>query len=94
MKSVRLSPKIEAKLRQAAELADMSESALIRVAIEEKCDAVLGDRLDIRLADIIGAADLGGGVANDTGKAFTEMLQKQHEEEIRRFEAMQAAKVE
>lgn len=93
MKSVRLSPELEAKLRQAAQLTDMSEAAFIRAAIEEKCDAILSDRLDIRLADIIGAADLGGGVANDTGKAFTEMLEKQHEEELRRFEAMHAAKV-
>jgi hypothetical protein len=74
MKSVRLDAALEMKLREAARLEGISESALIRQAIEQHCDAVLSNRADLRLADVIGKVNLGGGVAERTGEAFAELL--------------------
>lgn len=74
MKSVRLDPALETILREAARLEGISESALIRQAIKLRCDAVLSNRADRRLAGVIGKVDLGGGVADRTGAAFTELL--------------------
>jgi predicted DNA-binding protein len=74
MKSVRLDPALEAKLKAAAQMEGVSESALIRQAIEQRCDAILSNRADIRLADVIGKVNLGGGVAERAGEAFTELL--------------------
>lgn len=74
MKSVRLDPALESKLREAAKLEGVTESALIRQAIEQLSDTILSNRADLRLADVIGKVDLGGGVAERTGEAFTELL--------------------
>ncbi|HEV7217185.1 MAG TPA: CopG family transcriptional regulator, partial [Chloroflexota bacterium] len=74
MKSVRLDEGLETKLRVAARLEGVSESALIRQAIEQRCDAILSNRADLRLANVIGKVYLGGGVVERTGEAFTELL--------------------
>lgn len=76
MRSVRLDLELEAKLRQAASIAGISESALIREAIEERCNAILSNRADLRLSHVIGSVDLGGGVAEETGRKFTELLEE------------------
>ncbi|MGI8553427.1 MAG: hypothetical protein ACR2PL_21985 [Dehalococcoidia bacterium] len=76
MKSVRLPPSLETKLRQAAKIAGTSESAFIREAIEDRCNGILSDRADLRLADVVGGVDLGGGVADETGRKFTELLEQ------------------
>lgn len=86
MKSVRLSPDLEAKLRQAAQLADLSESALIRAAIEEKCDTLLRNRLDLHLADIIGSVHGGGGRAERSGEVYRELLSEHWEQEKQDYE--------
>lgn len=85
MKSVRLDAALEAKLREAAKLDGVSESALIRRAVEQRCDEILSNRADLRLADIIGIVDLGGGVAERASEAFTELLQQRHAEEVAAF---------
>lgn len=87
MKSVRLDAALEAKLRQAAKLVGISESALIRQALGKRCDEILSNRADLRLADSIGIVDLGGGVAERASEAFTELLQKRHADEIAAFGA-------
>ena len=74
MKSVRLDAALETKLRAAARMEGISESELIRQAIGQRCDAILANRADLRLADVIGIVNLGGGVAERTGEAFTELL--------------------
>lgn len=75
MKSVRLDPELEQRLGQAAAAANVSESQLIREAIAERCRAILGDRLDHRLGDVIGSVrGRGPGVARDTGRRFTDLL--------------------
>ena len=82
MKSVRLGPALETKLREAAKLEGVSESALIREAIKQRCDAILGNRLDRRLADVIGIVDGGGVRAEHASEKFTEMLRERHDAEV------------
>ena len=76
-KSMRLEARLRERLREAARVAGASESDLVREAIEHRVDEILGDRLDRRLADIIGAGRGGGsGHSRRTGKAFTEILRR------------------
>lgn len=82
MKSVRLDSVLEMKLCEAARLEGISESALIRQAIEQYCDAVLSNRADLRLADVIGSVSGGGGRAEHAGEKFTEMLRERHAAEV------------
>lgn len=74
MKSVRLDPNLEGRLKAAAEASGEPESALIRRAIERECNEILNRRLDLRLRDFIGIADGGGGRAERAGAAFREIL--------------------
>jgi hypothetical protein len=74
MKSVRLDVELEDRLRRAAQAVGISESAFIRQALDKQCDAVLGDRLDERLRDVVGVVSGGGGRARATGKAFVQTL--------------------
>ena len=53
-KSVRLGRSLELRLAEAARITGKPASRLIREAVEERCDALLKNRLDIRLADFIG----------------------------------------
>ncbi|MGI8607877.1 MAG: hypothetical protein ACR2MY_01415 [Candidatus Dormibacteria bacterium] len=76
MKSLRLQPTLEARLKQAAEAAGVTESELMRAAVGEKVDAILGDRPDQRLASVIGLVHGGGGRARDAHQRFGELLIK------------------
>ena len=76
MKSVRLDETMESRLREAARLAGVPASVFIRQAIEDQCDRVLAQRLDLRLADVIGVVHSNGGRARRTGKAFVEKLRE------------------
>jgi len=78
MKSVRLEPSLRARLRSAARATGMTESEFIRDALARRSDAVLSDRLDVRLADVIGIGHGGGGQAERTGDAFTEIVRRKH----------------
>lgn len=79
MKSVRLDPRTEARLREAARLARVPESRIIRDAIVQRTDAMLASRLDYQLADLIGVVD---GERGEVGWAerphetFTHLLKK------------------
>jgi predicted transcriptional regulator len=83
IKSIRLDASLESQLKEAAEVADKTESELIREAIREKCDQVLGDRLDLRLKEIIGSVHGGGGQAANTGRAFTDIIWEKHQRVLR-----------
>jgi hypothetical protein len=78
MKSVRLDVELEERLRRAARALGVSESAFIRQALGERCDIVLGDRLDERLRDVVGVVCSDGGRARTTGDAFARALQDCH----------------
>jgi predicted DNA-binding protein len=76
VKSVRLDETLEKRLQAAARVAGVTPSALIRQAIENHCDRVLADRLDLRLADVIGTVHSQGGRAGRTGRAFLDSLRE------------------
>lgn len=77
MKSLRLESGLEARLKQAADAAGVTESELMRAAVGEKVDAILGKRPDQRLAGAIGRVHGGGGRARDAHRRFGELLTKE-----------------
>lgn len=73
-KSFRLDRQLEKKLGQAADMAGVPESALIREAVERRCDEILGGNLRARLQDVLGVVEFGGIDARRTGEAFRRFL--------------------
>ncbi len=76
MRSVRLDEALEARLEEAAIVSGKPISDIIRQAIEERCAAILGQRLAPRLKDVVGVIRSRGGRAQRTGDAFREALEK------------------
>jgi hypothetical protein len=74
LRSVRLDEELEARLREAARVCGKPVSTIIREAVEGYCDRVLSDRLDQRLADVIGVVRSEGGRARSTGQAFRDLM--------------------
>ena len=77
MKSVRLDARTEARLREAARLARVSESRIIRDAVAQHTDAILANRLDYQMADLIGSVAGVQPTADRAHEAFGELLQKE-----------------
>lgn len=76
-KSVRLDVELRARLREAARVTRRSESDLVRDAVAREVNTILGDRLDQRLADVIGMVGGGGsGHSRRTGEAFAALLRR------------------
>ena len=75
-KSVRFSHEQEALLEQAARALGVSQSKLIREAIDEKCRGVLRPPLAQSLAPLIGRIKSTGGRARKTGTAFKRACEK------------------
>ncbi len=73
-KSVRLSPALEARLREAAAAEGTRVSESIRRAITRHCDGVLGAALKSRVADVVGVVRSRGDRARRTGRAFRKIL--------------------
>ena len=76
MRSVRLDAALEARLEEAACVSGRPVSDIIRQAIEERCEAILGERLAHRVGDVAGIVRSKGGRARRTGKAFRAVLEK------------------
>ena len=76
MRSVRLDEALEARLEEAALVSGKPVSDIIRQAIEERCESILGQRLAHRLGDVTGIVRSKGGRARRTGKAFRAALEK------------------
>jgi len=76
MRSVRLNEALDARLAEAARVTGKPVSDIIRQAIEERCEAILGSSLAHRLRDVTGIVRSRGGRARDTGKAFHAVLEK------------------
>ncbi len=74
MRSVRLDEALEARLEEAARLSGEPVSNIIRQALEERCEHILGRRLAPRLADVTGVVRSHGGQARRTGEAFIDTL--------------------
>jgi len=73
-KSVRFSQEQETQLAQAARALGVSQSKLIRQAIDEKCRDVLRPPLTQSLAPLIGRIRSRGGRARHSGVAFKRAL--------------------
>jgi hypothetical protein len=76
MRSLRLDPQLDRRVRRAAELEGSTVSEFIRQAAAERAERTLGERPTERLRDVIGVVRGGGGRARKTGKAFGDMLAK------------------
>ncbi len=83
MKSVRLDARIEARLREAARLARVTESRIIRDAVAKHTDAILANRLDYQMADLIGSVAGEKPTASRAHEAFGELLLKELREKRR-----------
>jgi len=86
MRSVRLDDELEQRLAEAASVAGQPVSALIREAVQQKCDEVLGDRLDVQLADVIGifSSRRRSRDSSQTGREFTRLLLQDQKKKRRR----------
>ncbi len=76
MKSVRLDKDLEARLRESARMAGVSESEFIRAAIDERSRATLADGLESRLTGLIGAVQSKGGRATNSHQRFRDLLKR------------------
>ena len=75
MKSVRLDAALEDKLRRAAALAGVSESAIIRDAVAAETDRILGTSLYEKIKPFIGIVHGNNNVdASRSSEAFEEAL--------------------
>ena len=74
MRSLRLDPVLDDKVRRAAAATGHTVSAFIRLAVTERADAVLAERPSSLFADVAGAVHGGGGRAERTGEVFRKVL--------------------
>ena len=81
MRSLRLDPGLDERVRRAAALEGSTISEFLRRAAAERAERTLSASGGERLADVVGVVHGGGGRAGETGKAFTDLLS---EEESRR----------
>lgn len=79
MRSVRLDPELEERIKRAASLEGATVSEFLRTAAAERADRTLSEQGADRFADVLGVVRGGGGRAGDTGTAFREVLaEKRH----------------
>ena len=83
MRSVRLDAETEGRLAEASRITGQPVSQIIRDAVAERCDHLLGQRLDRRLADIIGVVSSAGGRAERTGEGFTALVKAKQADRTR-----------
>ena len=78
MRSLRLDPELDAKVRRAAAVKGESVSEFIRHAAEDRADEILIGSPRQRFADVAGIIRGGGGRARRSGQAFAEVLAEHH----------------
>ena len=76
MRSVRLDEALESRLEEAARASGQPVSSIIRQAIKQRCEQILGERLVHRLGDVAGIVRSSGGRARHTGDAFRKQLRQ------------------
>jgi hypothetical protein len=74
MRSLRLDPDADVKVRRAAAIRGVSVSEFIRRAAVEDAEETLAIRPSERFADVTGTIRGGGGQAQRTGEAFADAL--------------------
>lgn len=77
MRSVNLGPDLEGQLEEVSQITGEPVSEIIREAVRRRCDKVLSERLDRRLADVIGLVSVGGN-CRKTGQVFAAHLQRKN----------------
>jgi hypothetical protein len=78
VRSLRLDPNLDERVRQAAEKEGVSVSEFLRRAAVDRVDRVLAELPSQRLADVIGSVrGDGADVASRTGEVFTDLLVEQ-----------------
>lgn len=78
MRSLRLKPELDERVRQAAEREGSSISEFLRRAAAERADQTLGENLAERLSYAIGIVNTDLAQARDTGGAFAEVVGRKH----------------
>lgn len=79
MRSLRLDPELDDKVRRAAALEGESVSEFLRRAAVARADETLAAHPSERFADVVGAIHGGGGRARHSGGAFAKVLADEHE---------------
>jgi len=79
MRSLRLDPELDERVRRAAYLAGETVSQFLRQAAAERADQALAASAHHPFADVAGVVHGGGGRARRTGEAFTELIQRRPE---------------
>lgn len=74
MRSLRLDPGLDEKIRRAAAAKGESVSEFLRRAAEERAEETLASHPSERFADVAGVVHGGGGQARRTGPAFAAAL--------------------
>ncbi len=78
MRSLRLDPDLDKKVRRAAAVKGESVSEFLRRAAAERAEVTLADHPSERFTDVAGVVHGGGGRARRTGAAFAESLAEVH----------------
>jgi len=74
VKSVRIDPDLERRLARAAAVRGETVSEFIRQAAADRADATLSMHALVSFDDILGVVKGGGGQAERTGAAFTDIV--------------------
>jgi Protein of unknown function (DUF1778) len=74
MRSLRLEPELDERVRRAAAVEGSSVSEFLRLAADERAQRTLSLRTSDRLADVVGSIKSDGGRARDSGGAFADLL--------------------
>lgn len=74
MRSLRLDPDLDEKVRRAAAAKGETVSEFLRQAAAERAAETLAGRSSKQFADVAGIVHGGGGRARRTGHAFTESV--------------------
>jgi predicted transcriptional regulator len=74
VRSLRLDPDLDDRVRRAAAAKGESVSEFLRQAAAERAEETLAGRQSEQFADVAGVVHGGGGRARRTGQVFTESL--------------------
>ena len=80
MRSLRLEPELDDKVRRAAAVKGESVSEFLRNAASARADETFASNPRDRFADVAGVVHGGGGRAERTGQAFRELLEERSSE--------------
>jgi hypothetical protein len=74
VRSLRLDPELDRRVREAAAIRGESVSEFIRLAAAKRAEETLAERGRERFADVAGSVHGGGGRARRSGAAFADAM--------------------